>query len=270
MTQENEFYIGWSAETPPGIARRVRWFLLGLAVLVPVAAVLTVLYQRGFSNGVFEYGKNTELQGILHLSPVPMLQVENGADPAGKPVVQDILLVAPGKFGFRHFEPGDPGLSLDAFDGSSVVLTGFLIYHDGKTAMEVSGIRQAGRAITTRPAAASLGLTTLRGEITDPKCLLGVMKPGQGKPHRECAIRCLSGGIPPLLKVAGTTGEAEYYLLVGPGGESINRELLPFAADAVQMCGRLEQQDDWLILYTDPALMQRINKYTLLKNPTCR
>jgi len=32
-----------------------------------------------------------------------------------------------------------------------------------------------------------------RGQIVDPKCYLGVMKPGEGKPHSDCAIRCIDG-----------------------------------------------------------------------------
>ena len=39
---------------------------------------------------------------------------------------------------------------------------------------------------------------TLIGEIVDSKRYLGVMNPGNGKVHRDCAVRCLSGGIPPI------------------------------------------------------------------------
>ena len=37
---------------------------------------------------------------------------------------------------------------------------------------------------------------TLKGEIIDPKCYLGAMKPGGGKTHKACAMRCIAGGIP--------------------------------------------------------------------------
>jgi hypothetical protein len=47
----------------------------------------------------------------------------------------------------------------------------------------------------------SLGTQTLIGEIVDSKCYLGVMNPGALIPHRACAIRCISGGIPPVLLV---------------------------------------------------------------------
>ena len=47
----------------------------------------------------------------------------------------------------------------------------------------------------------SLGKQTFVGEIVDSKCFLGVMNPGRLTPHRACAIRCISGGVPPVLLV---------------------------------------------------------------------
>jgi hypothetical protein len=31
---------------------------------------------------------------------------------------------------------------------------------------------------------------------------LGVIKPGEGAPHRNCAVRCLSGAVPPMVFVS--------------------------------------------------------------------
>ena len=45
------------------------------------------------------------------------------------------------------------------------------------------------------PSYQPLGAVTLTGEIVDSKCFLGVMNPGNLKPHKACAIRCISGGI---------------------------------------------------------------------------
>ena len=36
-----------------------------------------------------------------------------------------------------------------------------------------------------------LGPVELTGEIADSKCWLGVMNPGEGTVHRDCARRCL-------------------------------------------------------------------------------
>lgn len=93
----------------------------------------------------------------------------------------------------------------------------------------------------------------LIGEIYDPKCAFGVMKPGYGKPHRSCAIRCISGGIPPVLRGLDAAGTPIYCILKGTDGRAINSDVLPFVADQIRICGRLEREADWLVLYTDPA-----------------
>ena len=268
MQQDNEFYIGWQAEAPKGVARMVRRYLLALALIVPAFIALVGYFQRGFSNAVFEYGKSTELEGVLNMQPIPFLTVKNGMDAAGKPVFQNILLVGPGKFGFAQSAVSDP--LPDNAGGNAVRVKGFLIYHDGKTALEVSEIKYKNSSPEYRTSNIALGTAKLRGEITDPKCLLGVMNPGRGKPHRDCAARCIAGGIPPLLKVANADGDAEYYLVVGPEGEALNRQLLDFAADGVEVSGRLEQQADWLVLYADPGSLKRIDKLLLNPGTLCR
>ena len=70
-----------------------------------------------------------------------------------------------------------------------------------------------------------LGEVTIIGEIVDSKCYLGVMNPGRTKVHRDCATRCISGGIPPMLVTADAT-----YLLVGTdgrAGRAIVRDFVP-------------------------------------------
>lgn len=267
---DSEFYIGWQAAAPAGYARRTRRFVAALAVLVALVAWLTVRFQSGFSGGVFEFGKKTVVEGRLVLNPAPFLVVENGQTTDGRALQQQILLLSPGKFGAEKKLFRDP--KRIPREGQRLRVTGALIYHDGKTALEILSWQFA----ETPPAAAAgrsstaLGDVILRGELADPKCLLGVMKPGYGQPHRDCAARCIAGGVPPVLKVAGPSGEAEYYLLAGPHGERLNRALLPYVADGIQLCGRLEQQGDWLVLYADPALLRRIDKQTLSPDARCQ
>lgn len=57
----------------------------------------------------------------------------------------------------------------------------------------------------------SLGEFTLQGEIVDSKCYLGVMRPGNTKTHRACAVRCIAGGVPPVLLVRDAQGDAMYF-----------------------------------------------------------
>ena len=110
--------------------------------------------------------------------------------------------------------------------------------------------------------AMELGEATLRGEIVDSKCYLGVMKPGNLKTHRACAVRCISGGIPPVLVVRSEEGGAtsvRYVLLVGPDGEPINEAILDRVAEPVQARGALERHDDLWVLRVDPAEITRVS-----------
>ena len=100
--------------------------------------------------------------------------------------------------------------------------------------------------------ARDLGQVTLRGEIVDSKCYLGVMNPGNLKTHRACAINCIEGGIPPVLLVRDGEGRATYFLLVGEGGEAVNEEVLPLVAEPVTVTGSLKVQGNQRILYADP------------------
>jgi hypothetical protein len=92
----------------------------------------------------------------------------------------------------------------------------------------------------------------------DSKCFLGVMNPGNLTPHRACAIRCISGGIPPVLLVRQADGPALYFLLVGARDEPVNRQVLDIVAEPVQISGSVSRQGDLLILRADPATYRRL------------
>ncbi len=145
---QEEFYIGWQAEAPPSFAKIVRRFVVGLCLLIPALAILITYFQNSFSNGTFEFGKTTELEGIFYEKPFPFLLIENGKDATGNPVFQKILLVGKGKFGFtadgtRYMENGQPAFA-KASAGKRIKASGFLIYNDGKTALEVESIENQG------------------------------------------------------------------------------------------------------------------------------
>jgi hypothetical protein len=115
------------------------------------------------------------------------------------------------------------------------------------------------------PAALPLGRQRLRGEIVDSKCFYGVMKPSTGKAHRDCAVRCISGGAPPAFVVRApesATGEpAEkivVLLLVGADGRSIAAEVLELVAEPVEIVGEVARVGDRLVLSADPAAIRRM------------
>src|SRR6266496_5186212 len=108
-----------------------------------------------------------------------------------------------------------------------------------------------------------LGEVTVTGEIVDSKCYLGVMNPGQGKVHRDCAARCLSGGTPPLLVGTDgvTTNAHEQFLLVGLDGRALGRDVLrEFIAEPITIRGEL--------LKIGESQMLKIDARTLHHSPS--
>ena len=83
-----------------------------------------------------------------------------------------------------------------------------------------------------------LGAHQLVGEILDSKRYSGVMKPGRGKPHRSCSVRCISGGIPPLFIAENSDGESVIFLLQDARGAAPGREILDWVAKPVRLRGR--------------------------------
>ncbi len=248
----DHFYIGWQDKAPIENRKTVRRFIGWITILVLAVPGVLVLTQKGFADSVFELGRLTEMEGILRKNPVPVLQVvENNAK-------KSILLVGFGKAGAEAtIEAIEAQQKMD-LDGQTVKLKGTLIYYQDKTVMELSQGVDAFLGISDRTLilpryVEDFGAVSLRGEILDPKCALGVMKPGYGKPHRSCAVRCISGGIPPIFRVTTADNQSNYCILKGENGEKINEEILPYVADQLRLCGRLEQQDDWLVFYLNPA-----------------
>ena len=103
----------------------------------------------------------------------------------------------------------------------------------------------------------SLSTVRLRGEIVDSKCYLGVMNPGNGKVHRDCAVRCISGGAPPAFVARDASGKTQVLLLVGSDGRALNREVLSFVAEPVEISGEVVRSGSNLILKADPSRFRR-------------
>jgi hypothetical protein len=264
----SEFYIGWMAKAPKSFAKHVKIVLL---ILFPVALVVGFLLatnQKKFSTANFEYGKLTELTGIYYDKPVPLLKV----------YVKDrnaitIPLVGYGKHGAETAIKEIETEKKFSLNGKEVTLKGTLLYGDGKTILQIDEkdkpIVNIGSGSTYSIEEKDLGTQTIRGEIVDPKCYFGVMKPGEGKVHRDCAIRCILGGIPPVLHVQNEKGESNYYLIVGPNGEKMNKAVRDVVAEPVSIEARVVQHDDWIILYTSKENIKRIS-YAQLKNPNVK
>ena len=265
---DDDFYIGYLPKAPQAQARTLRNFVILAALLMPILAGALVLSQRGFSTGTYELGKLTVVEGIASLKPVPSLKIIDGTDPQGNPIYQTLLLMSFGKFGAANHLLDFQEQAGRPLEEVVLRLEGTLDYRDGKALFELTkreksllGIsadlsRYDARAL--RSQVEDLGAVSLQGEIVDPKCYAGTMKPGEGKPHRSCAIRCISGGIPPVLVTTNEAGQHSYFLLLGPNGAAINEQILDRVADPVSVQGRLARYDDWYVLYADPQDIIRI------------
>ena len=251
----DEFYIGWEAKSAPGIGRTVRRVALVLLLIALLVPVVLAISQRMIRVSVFEWGNVKNFSGILQATPYPHLLVPRPGNADSKSRFSTYYLVAPWKFGLKPE-------AVAPFDGKSVTLKGTLIYRGNQTMIEVQpGTIQKTNTATSAalPQAIALGRQTLIGEIVDSKCFLGVMNPGQLTPHRACAIRCISGGIPPVLLVRQRDGSAIYLLLVSADGKPVNQLVLDFVAEPLQITGEVERQGELLIMRADPATYLRTN-----------
>ncbi len=240
----SEFYVGYLPKAPPHLGRWIRRVVIALAVLAVTIAILLVIGQSPFAASRFEYQQYHDYQGVISQTPYPNLFTAGGR----------YLLVAPGKHGAESL--------LQGLDLRNVQLRGALIERgtDRMLELEPGSIRSTSPQAVPVPVMTDLGDVTLTGEIADSKCYLGVMNPGSGKVHRDCAVRCISGGIPPSLVVTDSSGAQRALLLTGPGGRKLTREVLEFVAEPVRISGRLGRLGDKLILSAEPHQFKRISR----------
>lgn len=258
---KNEFYIGYIPKAPKGIARFVIAFVVVLFVIMGALSYFLSTSHDHITNGTYEYGELTEVTGVIRMEPVPHIRIL--ADNEGK-VGKNIMLIDFGKFGARTSVESMQEKIGDDISSYEVKIRGTLIYQDGMTLMELTEKENA-LLDWNKP----LGFMTLEevpptynieliGEIVDPKCYFGSMKPAQNKPHLSCAALCISGGIPPVFVVQTKSNYARYFILKGVNGEDINQEVLDYVAQGVSIEGELSKVNEWKVLYIDPQKIKRL------------
>ncbi len=258
MKEERSFYIGWQDNMPASQKSFLKKVLIPVFIFIPILAFLIVWIQNPFNNHIFEFGSITEHTGIYHARPVPILEVNSNTLPEG--ISNYVLLVGYAKYGAEGII-SEIEKEFGSFNNKKVTIQGSLIYGDGKAILELtkqeeSLVKLFDESITSSDIPGSSTKFEKTGEILDPKCYFGVMKPGEGKIHKSCAIRCISGGIPPVFRVKQDDDVTQYYVLLGPKGEKINKEILHMVGEDVVVNGIATSLNGWDVLHIDPNNIQ--------------
>jgi len=177
-------------------------------------------------------------------------------------VDREPLLTLTDQVDSKVFGPGNfQGVNLEgAFVGMSAfnhtVLRGKLIQDSLDAIIKVQEVSKGSADRLARSTLAESGMimVTIPVEIVDSKCHLGTMNPGRFKPHRAYAIRCIEGGIPPILVAHDASGTLAHDLIVGEDGSAINAEVLGDIAEHVQVTAMMKKVSDGKILYVDPKI----------------
>jgi hypothetical protein len=229
MPRESEFYVGY-LPVPGGIRQFIRRVVIALGPVAVTTAAILIAGQHPFAPSTFEFQQYRDFSGTLLAGPYPALAIPGQGLPW--------LLVGPGKHG-----AGD----LSQLDGHAVRLKGERIFRGEDHMIELlPGTLADGGPGDSIAGPVALGEVQLTGEVVDSKCYFGVMNPGNGKVHRDCAVRCISGGIPPAFLVRDASGRTETLLLANWKPEFLNH-----IAEPVAIRGRLTRSSGRLTLYAE-------------------
>lgn len=244
MNEREEFYVGYLPTAPRGLSKLTRTVCVVLLSVVVLVALALVFGLQKLPLSVFEFGQVRDFTGIVQAKPYPTLLVKTGE------ALAQYLLVAEGKHGAQ----------VTGFEGKTVNLRATRIYRDGLTMLEVvaDSVQVLNETTNANVPTNDLGTFTLVGEIVDSKCYLGVMNPGETKVHRECAVRCISGGIPPMLIARDAVGNKVALQLVSASGEPVNEDVLALVAEPVKITGQVVRTGEQLVLKADPKTYQRM------------
>ncbi|HEX6879779.1 MAG TPA: hypothetical protein VF135_05410 [Terriglobales bacterium] len=242
----SDFYIGYLPKAPKVITRRLRRIVALLFLTAAMLATLLVVAQQPFTPAVFEWQSEREFRGTIEARPYPTLVVERPGQAAAEDRYSRYLLVGLGKHGAAQ--------DVAVFEGMSVRLRGKLIYRAENTMIEV----MPNSVVLESPSeliqsANSEKIVTIHGEIVDSKCFSGVMNPGRGKVHRDCAARCLSGGVPPLL-VESESPNRLILLTSSAGGLLSPAMFLDRVAEPIVARGQLITRGDRLELRVESII----------------
>ncbi|MDH3690431.1 MAG: hypothetical protein OEU36_13215 [Gammaproteobacteria bacterium] len=256
-SRSEHFFVGYLR-----VPTSIRWFLsvVVLVLLAGAAGFAFALYLNQDVPPKAGYKNQAKLSGVLQMDPHPMLHMPPSEQ---RPNGETIVLMRPGKFGVNEQKAAE-------LDGKAVQVGGVYVTREDVRMFQVVGggenqLRAADPTVVgsmpaqwSVPTGESLGQYRLKGEIVDSKCFLGLMKPGEGKVHKGCAMLCLLGGVPPFFVSDKPAGGFSFYLLADTEGKSVTDEVLRYVADPVEVTGEVERRGNLLVFKIDPSTIERL------------
>lgn len=248
--EDEDFFVGYMP-VPSRLSRWLKRMTAALAAVVIILAAFVAALQTDPGDAVWAIDQVESWEGALIARPYPMLVVQQ---PGGEK--RTYLLVSEGKQGAAH--------RLPVYDCDRVRVKGTLLHRDGRHMIELLSADDGFELLSGNAPPEELRITPslawtsveMRGEIIDPKCFLGAMKPGRGKTHKACASLCLRGGIPPMFVRENEQGKRTFYLLVLDGRTPVEGAALEafvsVVGDAVKIKGEVAMWGDVVLLKVSP------------------
>lgn len=245
MADNNDnFYVGY-LPLPKGLKGTTAALVAILFALIALDAWLIAKLQPDAGNGRWA-DQPTEFVGTLTRDPYPLLRVAKDG------LTKTYVVISEEKRGAEA--------ALEKFaDGATIKLTGYEIERAavGMIQLAATDMSPATAAPVADPPREIQGRVSVKGEIVDSKCWLGVMRPGDGHIHKACASICIRGGIPPML-VTRAEGIPAVMLLTLADGRAVPPALiLDFVADPVELSGIIEKRGDLTIFKADLDSLKR-------------
>jgi nitrite reductase/ring-hydroxylating ferredoxin subunit/DMSO/TMAO reductase YedYZ heme-binding membrane subunit len=282
--KDTVFYIGWQPTANKVFSLFAKKVSLVIVCFALLSAVFISFNQQHIATSYFK-DLPPQYQGQLIAEPFPALRTIAGKDIYGNPIIKTYPLVNAWKFGasnvvkdFIRMHGNNPYVKIE---GATMESDGVQLIQLNNGELSIScGIKHSENcndSACCQPKYASakdsiilnnrqtpitainnlifitpvstnfVGEVTIAGEIIDPKCYFGAMNPGLGKPHRSCAIRCIEGGIMPMVAYK-ENGKMNYAVLVGENGQPLNKVIGYAVAEPVQLKGKLFTIDNWKVL----------------------
>ncbi len=219
-----DFYIGYETGIPATARSSVRRAVATAMAALLLGGLTVVTSQSPLPQARFDFGARDAFRGVARLDPEPALETASGR----------LLIVAPGKRSAASL--------VGPFVDQVVTLKGAIIERGALKLVEVvpgSILPSPGAAVAVvAPALVDAGEVSVVGEIIDAKCYAGVMNPGEGVVHRDCARACLRGGLPAMLVVGTPGGIDALFALESASGTGVAAAIAGFAGRPVRVTGR--------------------------------